>query len=193
MVSITSMNLTDGARAMAVRHQQLAWAIKLELGFQICGLPNDCLTMSAGGVADPVKAMELAAIALKLKADILYLGFRAASAKEPCQIALAYRDDLCVDWRDELQLYAADPDAPLILVDTARGEHYARGGRNQLIRVQGMPVDLARGRKRAMARVRRTAAIMPQELSGGSFFVPPGEDVLDHQPQPSGETVVRLS
>lgn len=192
MVSITSMNLTDGARAMAVRHQQLAWAIKVELGFQICGVPNDCLTMSAGAVANPVKAMELAAIAPKLKSDLVYLGFRTAKAKEPCQIALAWRDDLCVDWRDGLQPYAADQDSPLILVDAARGEHYARGGRNQLIRMEGVPASLARGRKLAMARIRRTAVIMPQELSGGSFLVPPGEDVLDHRPEPSAETVVRL-
>lgn len=192
MVSITSMNLTEDARAMTVRRQQIAWAVKTELGFQICTVPNDTLTMAGGEVADPVKAMELAAMAPKLKTDLLYLGFRTTKAKEPCQVALAFRDDLCVDWRDQLQLYAADQNAPLILVDVARGERYVRAGRNQLIRMEGVPANLARGRKLAMARVRRTAAIMPQELSAGHFFVPPGDDVLRHRPDATGETVVRL-
>lgn len=192
MVSITSMSLSDRARAITVRRQQLAWAVKTEMGFQICGVPSDCLTMAAGVVADPVKAMELAAIAPKLRSDLVYLGFRNLKAEEPCQIALAYRDDLCVDWRDGLQLYAADQESPLILVDAARGEHYARGGRNQLIRMEGVPANLDRGRKLAMARIRRTAAIMPEQLSDGSFLMPPGEDVLAHSPEPSAETVVRL-
>jgi hypothetical protein len=124
--------------------------------------------------------------------DMIYLGFRTVRAKEPSDIALAFRDDLCVDWRAGLALYAVDHDGPLILVDEPRGEHYARGGRNQLIRKQGVPGDLARGKKRAMARVRRTAAIMPDTLNDTNFFVPPGENVADHMPGQQSQAVVRL-
>lgn len=192
MPKMTSVNLTDAARTMAIRQQQLALAVKRELGFQTCGVPNDSLVMAAGKPADPVRAMELAAMAPTFAKDMIYLGYRTVRSKEPSDIALAFRDDLCVDWRAGLQLYAADYDAPLILVDTERGEHYARGGRNQLIRVAGVPSDLARGHKRAMARVRRTAAIMPATLNDTNYFVPAGERAVDHMPEQRSDAFVRL-
>jgi hypothetical protein len=192
MPRMNDMNLDASAREMAVRHQQIALAIKVELGFQICGVPNDCLTMASGGVADPVKAIELAKVASDLKTDLVHLGFRTSKAKAPCQIALAYRDDLVVDWRDGLQLYAADQTSPLILVDEARRQFFERGLRNQLIRFGGVPSNLAKGSRLAMARVRRTAAIMRSELLDTNYFVPRGEPVEDHKPQAEGTVVVRL-
>lgn len=194
MPTMKSMNMTDAARQMAICWQQFAMALKRELGFQICGVPNDTLSALAGGEADAVKAMEIAAIAPALSRDLIYLGYRNAKAKEPSQIALAWRDDLYVDWRDGLQLYAADHNAPLVLVDLQRREHYARGGRNQLIRHDGLPAGgIERGRKLAMARIRRTAAIMPDELAANSTLVPRGANAAEHLPPVTAETVVRLS
>lgn len=193
MPKMTEVNLSDDARAMTIRHQQFAWAIKVELGFQICGVPNDSLVLSSGKPADPVRAMELAAMAPIFAKDLIYLGFRTIRSKEPSDVALAFRDDLCVDWRAGLKLYSADHDAPLILVDVVRGEHYARGGRNQLVRQTGVPADLVRGHKRAMARVRRTAAIMKDTLNDTNYFVPAGENVADHMPEPQGCAVIRLA
>lgn len=192
MPKMNDMKLDASAREMAVRHQQLSLAIKVELGFQICSLPNDCLTMAAGSVADPVKAIELAKVAASLKTDLVYLGFRTGKAKDPYQIGLAYRDDLVVDWRDCLQLYAADQTSPLILIDEQRRQFFERGLRNQLIRFGGIPSDLAKGRRLAMARVRRTAAIMPAELSDTNYHVPLGEAVEGHKPQVEGSVLVRL-
>lgn len=191
-MKISEMKISDKAHAAMVRRQQLCWALKSEMGFSIEGAANDSVQMLGGQPADVVMGLRISAIAAQLSKDAIYLSFKTLYAKDFAQVGVAFRDDLVVDWRSDLQPYAADQDAPLVLVDVQRGGRLQRGERNMLVFREGVPDGLERGRRIAIARVRKAAATMPAKISSETSWVPPEEDPADHLPDQHADICVRV-
>lgn len=186
MPIVTADNVTPGALIAHLRWQRNAWALREEMGFPLTTMTDESVVWAGGGVADFEKGMEIARVAADLGRDVIYLGYRTAKAPQPVQVGLAYRDPALITWRPKLELWAADREAPVILVDRIEGERYERGERNVLIRRAGLPaVDLARGRRMAEDRVRRAAKLKSDNLDSGSYHVPHGASVAEHRPPAS--------
>lgn len=191
-MKINEMKMNDEAHTAMVRRQQLCQALKSVMGFSITGAANDSVQMLAGPPADFGLGLRISAIAAQLGKDAIYLSFGSLQAKEFAEIGVAFRDDLVVDWRSNLQPYAADQDAPLVLVDVQRGGRFERGERNMLVFRECLPDGLERGRRIAMTRIRRAGAAMPAKISSESSWVPPQADPADHLPERNADICVRV-
>ena len=175
---------------MTLRHQNFMLAVRREMGWPLFKPANDCIGFSSGQEMDFAVGTEIARIGQLLHKDVIYTGWASIKATQPTSFAIAYRELLTTDIVDRLVPYAANDQAPLILVSTRADEFFSIDRRGSLVRVPGKPKAIAKGRKLAMQRIKAAAAAMEDELMENNRFVPPGADWVE----PEAETgiVVRF-
>lgn len=177
---------------MLLRHQNWMWALRRLMGWPAFKPVNDSIAWASGRTMDVELGMELARLATAGRKDMVFSCWASVSAAEPVGYIVALRELLAVDIVDRCVAYAADEEAPLLLVSTRRNEHFAIGERGLLERHEGKPADLGKGRKLAVKRIRATAATMGDTLCAGNMWVPPGGDWVEPATVPT-ETVVRFN
>lgn len=174
---------------MQIHHQNMMFAIRLEMGWPSHRPANDCIGFCSGRTMDVEHAMEIARIAQMVSKDIIYSGWASVKAKDPTGLTVAYRTMYAVDIVERLVPFAANDDAPLILVSTRSDEFFAIDQRGSLVRVPGKPTNIGKGRKLAMKRIKATAATLGDELLESNRFVKPGASV---EPEAPTDTIVRF-
>jgi len=176
---------------MMLRHQNLMLALRQEMGWPLVKLANDCISFGSGRPSDFEVDMELGRIATMLNKDVIYSGWTTIKAREPAGFTIAIREMLTVDIVTGLVPFAANDDAPVVLVSTRKNELFRIDARGSLVRVQGKPKSLGNGRKLALRRLKAAAATMRDDLLPGNRHVPWGADSI---PPEAGvaETVVRF-
>ena len=175
---------------ITLRHQNFMLAVRREMGWPLFKPANDCIGFSSGQVMDFAVGNEIARIAQLLHKDVIYTGWACVKASEPTGFTIAYRELLTTDIVDRLVPYAANDQAPLILVSTRADEFFAIDRRGSLVRVPGKPKSIGTGRKLAMKRIKATAAEMGEELLENNRFVPPGADWVE--PEADAGIIVRF-
>lgn len=168
--------------------QNFMLAVRQEMGWPAFKPANDCIAWTAGRPMDVEAGLEIARLAQRLGKDLVYTGWVNARASEPSGFCIAYREMFAVDVADQLHPYAANDEAPIVLVNPHAGETFAVDGRGSLLRVPGLPKSLGRGRKLAMKRIKATAASKGDTLLASNRMVPWGSDTI--APDEPGETVV---
>ena len=173
-----------------IHHQNMMLALRQQMGWPPFKPANDCIGFTSGRTMDVETGMELGRIATMLAKDVIYAGWADVRAKTPSGFSIAYRELLTIDLIDRVLPYAANDDAPVVLVSVRHDEHFAIDRRGTLVRVTGKPKSLAAGRRLAMKRIKAAAAAMGDELLAGNRHVPWGADKI--APDAPGETVVRF-
>lgn len=178
--------------AIMLNTQNYCLAVRQQLGYPLFKPANDCTTFASGGIADITKGLEIAQLAETMRKDVVYTAWNDLADREPASIGVALREMLCVDWIDRCFLWAANDTAPLVIVPTRLHEHIIVGTRGFLERRPGRPAqNLGKGKKLALARVRRAAATMGDELLQGNVFVPTGGEWREPT-MTACETIVRF-
>lgn len=173
-----------------LHHQNLMLALRQAMGWPLFKPANDSIAFSAGREVDFETGMELARIAQMMGKDLVYSGWADTRVKDPTTFCVAYREMLTVDIVDRLVPFAANDDAPIILVSTKADEFFMIDKRGSLLRVEGKPKGIGKGRKLAMKRIKAAAAEMSDKPLTGNRFVPTGGDWI--APAAPVETVVRF-
>jgi hypothetical protein len=176
---------------MTLRHQNFMLAVRQQMGWPPFKPANDCIGFSSGKQGDVEVGLELGRIARMLGKDMVYSGWASPTATEPTGFCVAYRMMFSVDFYDRLVPFVANDTAPLILVSTRADEHFAIDRRGLLVRIEGKPKAIGKGRKLAMKRIRAAAATMGDELLASNRFVPTGQDWIEPDAVPL-ETIVRF-
>ncbi len=174
---------------MEIHRQNMTFATRLEMGWPSHKPANDCIGFCSGRTMDVENAMEIARIAQMLGKDIIHSGWASAKAKDPTGFTVAYRTMHSVDIVERLVPFAANDDAPLILVSTRSDEFFAIDQRGSLVRVTGKPTDIGKGRKLAMKRIKATAANLGSELHESNRLVKPGASI---EPEAPTDIIVRF-
>jgi hypothetical protein len=175
-----------------IYHQNYAMAIRQEMGFPLHHTANQSVAFAATGVTDVIRSTQIATLADEMHRDVVVCEWESLSANQPAGIAVAYREELEVEWVAGCVLWTANQNAPVVIVNKERGEHFVRGARGMLERREGLPArNLKTGIGVARRRVRRTAAARPAALIDNNAWVPFGDSWDDHKPLPEG-TVVRF-
>lgn len=175
---------------MALRHQNFMLAIRREMGWPKFRPANDCIAFCSGREMDFTIGSEIARIAQAMRKDAVYTGWANTSATLPTSFTIVYRELLTVDIVDRVVPYAANDDAPIVFISTRADEFFAVDLRGALVRVPGRPKAIGTGRKRAMKRIRATAATLGDELLENNRFVPTGAEWIE--PEVPVETIVRF-
>ena len=162
---------------MLLHHQNIVLAIRLEMGWPAFKPANDCIGFCSGRSMDFEIGTEIARIAQMLGRDLVYSGWASSKATEPTGFTVAFRELLSVDIVDNLVPYVANGDAPLLLVSTQRDEFFAIDRRGSLARMTGKPMNIGKGRKLAIKRIKATAATLSTELLESNCFVKPGASI----------------
>ncbi len=181
----------DAVLKYQIKTQNIAWALRQEMGYPLFAPANECTAFAGGGIADLAKGMEVAVLATQMRKDVIYLGWRTVADAAPASFAVALREMLQVDWIDGVFPYAGDDTAPIVLVSTRRDEHIAVGPRGLLERRAGKPRALGTGKARAMRRIRRAAGTMADRLADNNVFLPRG-DPWREPPASPRETIIRF-
>ena len=174
---------------MLLHHQNMMLAVRKEMGWPAFKPANDCISFCSGRPMDFENGTEIARIAQMLGKDVIYSGWTSSKAIEPAGFAVAYREMLSVDIIDRLVPYAANDEAPLVLVSTRSDEFFAIDRRGSLVRMSGKPKTIGAGRKLAMKRIKATAATMGSGMLANNRFVKPGGSI---EPEAPTETIVRF-
>lgn len=173
--------------------QTFAFAVRQQLGFPLHSTTNETTKFGAASVPDLTRSLEVSVLAEQMGRDIVYFGWASLEDDEPATISIAFREQDFVDWVQDCRLWAADQDAPMVLVDEMRQQHFVRGSRGALERRDGLPArKLAAGKRCARRRIRRAAAEMPNEPVPDTVFVPRGAPWADHKPQTANALFVRF-
>lgn len=172
-------------------HQNLMRALRKEMGWPLFTPMNDAIAFSSGRATNVEIGMELGRIAQSMRRDLIYSGWANTRAKDPTSICVAYRELLSIDIVDRLVPWAANDDAPVVLVST-RGtdETFAIDRRGSLVRMPGRPANIGKGRKLAMKRIKAAASTMSDELLANNRFVEPGADWVE--PGATAGVIVRF-
>ena len=176
---------------MMLRHQKTMLALRQQMGWPAFKPANDCIAFTSGKTSDFEVGMELGRIAQMLGKDVIYSGWASVEATTPVGFTIAWRDLLTVDIIDRVLPYAANDQAPVVLVSTRRNEHFAIDQRGSLARVSGKPKSLGAGRRLAMKRIKAAAKTMGDEPLAGNRHVPWGADTIAPDTVPV-EPVVRF-
>lgn len=174
-----------------LRHQNTMLALRQQMGWPLTKPANDCIAFTSGRVTDIEVGMEIGRLSGLLGKDVIYSGWSSVSAKDPTVFTIAYREMLTVDIVDKVVPFAANDDAPIVLVSTRGEEIFAIDARGSLVRVAGKPKGLGEGRKRAMRRIKATAASMRSDLLPGNRRMGWGAGSIEPDTTPV-ETVVRF-
>ncbi len=175
---------------MMLHHQNTMLALRAEMGWPSFRPANDCLAFSSGKEMDVETGMEIARIAQMLGKDVIYSGWASTKATEPTGFTVGYRMMFSVDIVDRLVPFAANDEARVTLVSTRSDELFAIDGRGSLVRVPGKPQNIGAGRKRAMKRIKATAATLGHEMLASNRFVSTGAESIE--PEAPTEIVVRF-
>lgn len=175
---------------MMLHHQNCMIALRQEMGWPGFKPANDAIAWTSGREVDLELGTEIARIAQMEGKDLVYTGWASTRAKDPTSFCVAYREMLTVDVIDRLVPWAANDNAPIILVSARADEFFMVDGRCSLIRVEGRPKNIGKGRKLAMKRIKAAAAAMDHELLANNRFVPTGADWI--APDAKAELVVRF-
>lgn len=176
---------------LTVRHQNFMLAVRREMGWPAFKPANDCIAFCASRPMDFETGNELARIAQMLSKDAVFTGWASNTTARPKSFAIVYRSLLTVDVIDRVVPYAANDDEPIVFVNVREQEVFAVDERGSLRRIPGQPSNIARGRQRAMKRIRATAAKMSDHLLASNRFVPTGADWIE--PEGPVETIVRFA
>lgn len=163
---------------MMLRHQKTMLALRQQMGWPAFKPANDCIAFTSGKTSDFEVGMELGRIAQMLGKDVIYSGWASVGATTPAGFTIAWRGLLTVDIIDRVLPYAANDQAPVVLVSTRRDEHFAIDQRGSLARMSGRPKSLGAGRRLAMKRIKAAAKTMGDELLTGNRHVPWGADTI---------------
>lgn len=174
-----------------LRHQNTMLALRQQMGWPLIKPANDCIAFTSGRPTDIEVGMEIGRLTGMLGKDVIYSGWTDVRAKEPTRFTIAYREMLTVDIVDRVVPYAANDDAPIVLVSTRSDEFFAIDTRGSLVRVAGKPKGLAEGRKRAMRRIKAAVASMRSDLLPGNRRMEWGAGSIEPDTTPV-ETVVRF-
>ena len=176
---------------MMLRHQKTMLALRQEMGWPLFKPANDCIAFSSGKTSDLQVGMELGRFAQMLGKDVIYSGWASVEATTPASFTIAWRNLLAVDIVDRVLPYAANDQAPVVLVSTRTDEHFAIDRRGSLVRVPGRPKSLGSGRRLAMKRIKAAASGMGDALLAGNRHVRWG--ATDIQPDEAvGDLIVRF-
>lgn len=174
-----------------LRHRNTMLALRQHMGWPLIKPANDCIAFTSGCPTDFEVGMELGRLAGLLGKDVIYSGWSSITTKEPTGFTIAYREMLTVDIVDRVVPYAANDDAPIVLVSTRGDEFFAVDVRGSLVRVPGKPKGLGEGRKRAMRRIKAAAATMRDDLLPNNRRMEWGAESVEPDASPI-ETVVRF-
>jgi len=174
-----------------LRHQNTMLALRQEMGWPLTRPANDCLAFTSGRPTDIEVGMEIGRLSGMLGKDVIYSGWSSITAREPAGFTITYREMLTVEIVDRVIPFAANDDAPIVLVSTQGDEFFAIDTRGSLVRVAGKPRRLGEGRKRAMRRIKATAATMRGELLPGNRRMLWGAGTIEPDTA-SVETIVRF-
>lgn len=174
-----------------LHHQNVMLALRQEMGWPLFRPVNDAIAFSSGRETNIEIGMELGRIAQRMRADIVYSGWAGTRAKDSTSFTVAYREMLSIDIVDRLVPWAANDDAPVVLVST-RGteETFAIDRRGSLTRTPGRPANIGKGRKLAMKRIKAVASTISDELLASNRFIEPGAEVPG--PEAPAGVVVRF-
>lgn len=173
--------------------QTFAFAVRQQLRFPLHATANESTKFATASVPDLTRSLEVSALAQEMGRDIICFGWASVQDDEPTTISIAYREQDFVDWIQNCQLWAADQDAPMMLVDEVRRQHFVRGARGVLERRDGLPAKkLAAGKRCARRRIRRAAAEMPTHLVSDTVCMPQGARWADHKPRTDDALFVRF-
>lgn len=176
---------------MMLRHQQTMLALRQEMGLPLVKPANDCIAFTSGKPSDFEVGMELGRIATMLNKDLIYSGWTTAKAREPIDFTIAIRELLTVDIVTGLVPFAANDEAPIVLISIRGNDVFKIDSRGSLVRVHGKPASMGKGRKLALRRIRAAAATMRDDLLPGNRHVPWGAESI--QPEvAAAETIVRF-
>jgi hypothetical protein len=175
---------------ITVHHQNFMLAVRREMGWPSFKPANDCIGWTSGREMEFAVGTEVARIAQMLGKDLVYTGWANSRAKDPTSFTVAYREMLTVDIIDRVVPWAANDEAPIILVSTRGDEYFAIDRRGSLVRIEGKPKNIGKGRKLAMARIKATAASLGDELLANNRIVPTGGEYI--APETPVETIVRF-
>jgi hypothetical protein len=176
---------------MSSRLQNVMLGLRLEMGWPAFKPCNDAIGFTAGRPMDLEVGMEIARFAQLLGKDLIYSGWVSTRAKEPVGFTVAYRELLSVDVVDHVVPWAANDEAPVVLVSTRNDEHFAIDRRGSLVRLKGRPNNIGKGRALAMKRIKSTAANLKGEPLANNRVVPIGAKSIEPDVMPL-ETVVRF-
>lgn len=180
------------SHASMLKTQQFCLSIRHLLGYPLYKPVNDCTAFASGGPVDIGKAMDLARLAEQSRKDFVYTAWNDLADRDPATIAVALRETDGIEMLDRCFLWAANDDAPLVIVSTRADVHIVMGARGFLERHPGRPAKaLAAGKALAARRVRATVKLMGSELLDSNVVVPAGGEWRD-QPPVRRETVVRF-
>lgn len=175
-----------------LKMQKHAWAIRQERGYPLYKPHEEIAAFTAGGPADIVKAMEIAALAQTMRKDLVYVAWSDAADSNPVDYAVAFREPSFVDWIDRCFFWAADETSLIVIVSSRRDEHFVRGARGLLERRAGKPAkNMAKGKRIATRRIQRAAAAMGDQLAEDNVCLPRGGTWNEPSATP-GECIVRL-
>ncbi|CAM3276421.1 hypothetical protein SPAN111604_14375 [Sphingomonas antarctica] len=147
-----------------LQQQKFMRAIRREMGWPADRPANNCLAFCAGSPIDFEVGNELARIGQLVGKDLIYSAWTSIHAKEPVSLALVYRELLTVDILNDVIPYSVDANQPIVLVNERGDEFFMADRRGSLVRLPGTPTCLQQGRRRAMKRIRVTAARLGNEL-----------------------------
>ncbi|MBR0551060.1 hypothetical protein [Stakelama marina] len=176
---------------MTVYHQNFMLALRQQMGWPAFKPANDCIGWSSGAPMDTEVGMELARIAQMLGKDIVYSGWNSATARTTSGFSIAFRELLTIDIVDSLVPWAANDDEPIVLVSTRGDEKFGIDQRGTMVRTQGKPKNIAKGRKLALQRIKNAAAGMDDDLLANNRHVLPGD--VSIEPEAATETLVRFA
>lgn len=166
---------------MIVRHQNTMLALRQEMGWPLHRPANDCIAFTSGKPSDFEVGMELGRLTQMLGKDLIYSSWASVDATTPIGFTIAYRQMLAVDIVDRVFPYAANDQAPVVLVSTRDDEHFTIDGRGSLLRMPGKPKSLGAGRRLAMKRIKAAAKNMSDELLTSNRHVPWGATEIEPQ------------
>ena len=176
--------------AMPLRHQNFMLAVRHEMGWPAFKPANDAIAFCSGREMDFAIGSEIARIAQAMRKDAVYTGWANGAATLPTSFTIVYRELLTVDVVDRVVPYAANDDAAVVFVSTRADEFFGIDRRGALVRVPGKPKVIGAGRKRAMKRIRATAATLGDKLLENNRSVPTGAEWIE--PEVPIETIVRF-
>lgn len=175
---------------MTLHHQNFMLAVREQMGWPSFKPANDCIGWCSGQQMGIEVGTEIARIAQTAGKDLVYTGWASSRAKDPTSFAIAFREMRSVDIVDRVVPFAANDHAPIILVSTRANEFFAVDRRGSLVRVEGKPSRIGKGRVLAMKRIKAAAAAMGDEMLANNRFVPPGADWIE--PEAQMETIVQF-
>lgn len=140
------------------RQQYYVHALRMTMGLPLRQPTNDAVMYRLGDPLDLTLGAELARVVQDLQKDTISVSFATGNANRPSDISIVYLELDHVDVVSGLEVYAASPGQPVMLINTRAHEHFAVDRRGSLARIPGKPTDLVSGKKRAVKMIREAAS-----------------------------------